>query len=223
MNYYDILEVREDASFEVIAMAYKALCKKYHPDVCPEKLRGQATEIMKEINLAYETLSNPDKRAAYDYKLRSGRNSSHYSNSSNTHNTYNSYTESTKQNKKSESKTKENTSSNSQNNSSFKGYEEMAIELENTKNTNKILACFVFVFFVLAAGFGLSLYDMEVEAELNAPVSVYSNDSYIEGFTYKSGSYSDGYLYGYDTGKDEGYYKGYTDGYYDAMDYYEKH
>jgi DnaJ-class molecular chaperone len=32
-NYYELLEVRENASSEVISMAYKALARKYHPDI----------------------------------------------------------------------------------------------------------------------------------------------------------------------------------------------
>ena len=53
MTYYDILEVSEKASQEVIRMAYKALCKKYHPDLYQGD-KSFAEEQMKKINEAYE-------------------------------------------------------------------------------------------------------------------------------------------------------------------------
>lgn len=71
MNYYEILEVSEKSSTEVIAGAYKALTKKYHPDISKDV---QAIEKMKAINLAYEVLSNPQKRAEYDRSLHLNRN-----------------------------------------------------------------------------------------------------------------------------------------------------
>ena len=60
-NYYDILGVSKDASEDEIKKAYRKLALKTHPD----KNGGDDTEF-KKINLAYETLSNPDKRSAYD-------------------------------------------------------------------------------------------------------------------------------------------------------------
>lgn len=66
MTYYEILEVREDASQDVINMAYKALCRKYHPDVYKGFDSEFAADIMTKINEAYEVLSNPESRAAYD-------------------------------------------------------------------------------------------------------------------------------------------------------------
>ena len=68
MTYYDILEVSEKASQEVIRMAYKALCKKYHPDVYQGD-KSFAEEQMKKINEAYETLSDETKKRQYDYSL----------------------------------------------------------------------------------------------------------------------------------------------------------
>ncbi len=61
-NYYDILEVSPNASEEVVKMAYKALVKKYHPDVMGEAGNNK----IKEINEAYEVLINPEKRRRYD-------------------------------------------------------------------------------------------------------------------------------------------------------------
>lgn len=65
MNYYEMLEVSRDASEEVIRAAYKAQTAKYHPD---NVISGDESK-MKEINLAYETLSDPVLRAEYDKKL----------------------------------------------------------------------------------------------------------------------------------------------------------
>ena len=68
MTYYEILQVTETASDEVIRMAYKALAKKYHPDTF-EGDKAFADDMMKKINQAYETLSDPAKREEYDALL----------------------------------------------------------------------------------------------------------------------------------------------------------
>lgn len=67
MSYYDILEVSPKASKEVIKNAYRALSKKYHPDTYKGDLK-YAQEKMKEINTAYETLMDEEKRLVYDYE-----------------------------------------------------------------------------------------------------------------------------------------------------------
>lgn len=73
MTYYDILEVTETASDEVIKMAYKALVKKYHPDTYSGN--SQHAEFMiKRINSAYEVLGDADKRKNYDIVLKNLRN-----------------------------------------------------------------------------------------------------------------------------------------------------
>ena len=64
-DYYKILQVAPDASTEVIQMAYKALGKKYHPDLNPGQEEA-AQEKMKDVNEAYEILSDKDKRWQYD-------------------------------------------------------------------------------------------------------------------------------------------------------------
>ena len=79
MTYYDILQVSENASEEVIRMAYKALAKKYHPDVF-EGDPKIAEQKMKEINEAYEVLSNNQKRAEYDASLHNNESSHHTEN-----------------------------------------------------------------------------------------------------------------------------------------------
>lgn len=58
LNYYEILEITQDASQEVIKAAYKALVKKFHPDNINRKRDENRT--IEEINMAYEVLSNPE-------------------------------------------------------------------------------------------------------------------------------------------------------------------
>lgn len=65
MNYYEILEINEKASPEVIKMAYKALILKYHPDRYQGD-KNYAEEMTKKINEAFEVLSNEEKRKEYD-------------------------------------------------------------------------------------------------------------------------------------------------------------
>lgn len=68
-NYYDILQINKNASPEIVEKAYKVLAKKYHPDLQTEENKKKAEEILKEINEAYETLSNLEKKQAYDNSL----------------------------------------------------------------------------------------------------------------------------------------------------------
>lgn len=60
MNYYDILQVDKNASSEEIKKQYRKMAKDFHPD------RGGDEVKFKEINEAYEVLSDPQKRNAYD-------------------------------------------------------------------------------------------------------------------------------------------------------------
>ncbi|CDM94139.1 MULTISPECIES: molecular chaperone DnaJ [Limnospira] len=62
-DYYDVLGVSRDADKEEIKRAYRRLARKYHPDVNKEP---GAEERFKEINRAYEVLSEPEIRARYD-------------------------------------------------------------------------------------------------------------------------------------------------------------
>ena len=82
-NYYDILQVNRNASSEIIEKAFKTLAKKYHPDLQAEENKKQAEEILKEINEAYEVLSNPEKKQVYDNLLmeQEKNNSSSFQNS----------------------------------------------------------------------------------------------------------------------------------------------
>ena len=66
-NYYEVLGVDKKATPEEIKAAYRKLAMKYHPD----RNQGDeaAAEKFKEVNEAHETLSDQQKRAAYDYEL----------------------------------------------------------------------------------------------------------------------------------------------------------
>lgn len=68
-NYYEILEINEKASQEVIERVYKLLAKRYHPDMNMDNPK-EAEEKFKEISAAYEILSDPKKRKEYDEELQ---------------------------------------------------------------------------------------------------------------------------------------------------------
>jgi molecular chaperone DnaJ len=63
-DYYEILGLNKDCTQEDIKKAYRKLAIKYHPDKNPDN--KEAEEKFREINEANDTLSDPDKRAAYD-------------------------------------------------------------------------------------------------------------------------------------------------------------
>jgi curved DNA-binding protein len=65
-DYYEVLRVPRAAKPEEIKRAYRQLARKHHPDLQPAGERAKAAERFKEINEAYEVLSDPDKRAKYD-------------------------------------------------------------------------------------------------------------------------------------------------------------
>lgn len=64
-DYYELLDVSKQASDDEIKKAYRKLARKYHPDVNRDNPK-EAAEKFKEINEAYEVLSNSEKRAQYD-------------------------------------------------------------------------------------------------------------------------------------------------------------
>lgn len=63
-SFYDVLGVSKDASADEIKSAYRKLARQYHPDLHPGDV--EAANKFKEISEAYDTLSDPKKKAEYD-------------------------------------------------------------------------------------------------------------------------------------------------------------
>src|SRR5471030_1872713 len=63
-DYYEILGVPRTATADDIKKAFRKLARIHHPDVAKNKVAGEAK--FKEINEAYEVLSDPEKRRRYD-------------------------------------------------------------------------------------------------------------------------------------------------------------
>ena len=63
-DYYEILGISKDADEKEIKAAFRKLAKQYHPDLNPNDKEAEAK--FKEVNEAYEVLSDPDRRAKYD-------------------------------------------------------------------------------------------------------------------------------------------------------------
>jgi preprotein translocase subunit Sec63 len=68
-DYYAILQVHPRAEPEVIEAAYRRLSRKYHPDVSGQADAGRR---MRELNEAFEVLSDPARRRAYDHQRSFG-------------------------------------------------------------------------------------------------------------------------------------------------------
>ena len=73
-DYYEILEVNEKASSEIIEKAYKTLVKKYHPDLYSTVEKKEAETKLKDINEAYQILSDNFLRSQYDLELQKEKN-----------------------------------------------------------------------------------------------------------------------------------------------------
>jgi curved DNA-binding protein len=65
-DYYETLGVSKTASEDEIKSAFRKLARKYHPDMAKAKDKATAEEKFKQINEAYEVLSDPEKRKKYD-------------------------------------------------------------------------------------------------------------------------------------------------------------
>lgn len=73
VDYYEVLQVHERAIQPVIDGAYRALVRRYHPDVHPPEKRAWAHAKMAQLNIAYDVLSDPVRRAEYDAARRVGQ------------------------------------------------------------------------------------------------------------------------------------------------------
>ena len=66
-DYYEILGVSKTATDDELKKAYRKMAKKYHPDANPDN-KEAAEAKFKEVNEAYEVLSNPQKRKSLNLK-----------------------------------------------------------------------------------------------------------------------------------------------------------
>jgi len=73
LNHYELLGVHHEASLSIIHAAYKAKMKIYHPDV----VGGRQSFAAADLNAAFSTLKDPEKRRLYDLELRPKRERRH--------------------------------------------------------------------------------------------------------------------------------------------------
>lgn len=66
MSYYEVLGIPFDADEDAIRTAFRRLARQYHPDAG----EGASPESFRELVEAYQTLSDPGRRRAYDLSLR---------------------------------------------------------------------------------------------------------------------------------------------------------
>lgn len=71
-TFYDLLGISADGSPDDVRASYRRLALKYHPDVSPPGAAAENTRRFIEVQEAYETLSDPSRRASYDRALARG-------------------------------------------------------------------------------------------------------------------------------------------------------
>ncbi len=69
-DYYTLLGVHENASFDEIRRGYRAAMKRVHPDTAHPSTRERAEEEARSINIAFHALSQPERRRVYDGERR---------------------------------------------------------------------------------------------------------------------------------------------------------
>ncbi|XP_054804905.1 chaperone protein dnaJ 20, chloroplastic [Prosopis cineraria] len=72
LSFYELLGIPESGSLLEIKQAYKQLARKYHPDVSPPDRVEEYTRRFIQVQEAYETLSDPRRRALYDRDMSRG-------------------------------------------------------------------------------------------------------------------------------------------------------
>ncbi|BBN09909.1 hypothetical protein MPTK1_4g23700 [Marchantia polymorpha subsp. ruderalis] len=68
-SLYGLLGIDQDVDLNDIKTAYRQMARLYHPDVCPVSKREECTKMFLQVQDAYEILSDPERRAEYDYHL----------------------------------------------------------------------------------------------------------------------------------------------------------
>ncbi|KAK8672920.1 hypothetical protein V6N13_111277 [Hibiscus sabdariffa] len=73
-SFYQVLRLdhTDNVGLDEIKKAYRSLVLRYHPDVCPPSSKDESTKRFLELQMAYETLSDPDSRKMYDFGVGFG-------------------------------------------------------------------------------------------------------------------------------------------------------
>ncbi|XP_050220263.1 chaperone protein dnaJ 20, chloroplastic-like [Mercurialis annua] len=72
LSFYELLGIPESGNLLEIKQAYKQLARKYHPDVSPPDRVQEYTQRFIQVQEAYETLSDPRRKAVYDRDMARG-------------------------------------------------------------------------------------------------------------------------------------------------------
>lgn len=166
-NFYEVLEISENASQEVIERVYKLFAKKYHPDLNPDNPK-EAEEKFKEITEAYETLSDETKRKSYDIKLKSEKQKAERTTNQSSSSAYSS---SGKQSASYENAGFSRGSSSTNNNNSSTNYSHFSTKENDTKIYEENLKAYSDM---------LLESQKRVQAEREFQIKKAYNDAYIE-------------------------------------------